>query len=215
MLRRSVLAVVFLALAAPALAWSRDARSVEVIRLDCANELGRREVTLFANGTIRLRDGAEGEELMGLAEAGPSEYQAFLERLKGEDLSEVQRLPSGIDGQWIEKCMLAMTLPGQPSRIFHFGRYDTLPLPLSRVLTVVQDIAAKVTVLEGTKRLPDDYQPKLFDVLERVDGNQYRITGFSVDGKGVELQGVFQPVVVYMPIDQIRTEFRDLVSRRQ
>ena len=214
MLRRFVL-VVLLALAAPALAWSKDARSVEVIRLDCANELGRREVTLFANGTIRLREGAEGEELMGLAEVGPSEYQAFIERLKGEDLSEVQRLPSGIDGQWIEKCMLAMTIPDQPSRIFHFGRYDTLPLPLSRVLTVVQDVAAKVTVLEGTKRLPDDYQPKLFDVLERVDGNQYRITGFSVDGKGVELQGVLQPVVVYMPIEQIRTEFRDLVSRRQ
>lgn len=188
---------------------------MEVVRLDCANELGRREVTLFANGTIRLREGAEGEELMGLAEAGPSEYQAFLERLKGEDLSEVQRLPAGVDGQWIEKCMLSMALPGQSSRIYHFGRYDTLPLPLSRVLAVVQDIASKVTVLEGTKRLPDDYQPKLFDVLERVDGNQYRITGFSVDGKGVELQGVFQPVVVYMPIDQIRTEFRDLVSRRQ
>ena len=188
---------------------------MEVIRLDCANELGRREVTLFANGTIRLRDGKEGEELLGLAEVGPSEYQAFVERLKGENLSEVQRLPSGIDGQWIEKCMLSMAIPDQPSRIYHFGRYDTLPLPLSRVLTVVQDIAAKVTVLEGAKRLPDDYAPKLFDVLERVDGNQYRITGFSADGKGVELQGVMQPVVVYMPLEQIRTEFRDLVSRRR
>lgn len=188
---------------------------MEVIRLDCASELGRREVTLFANGTIRLREGPEAEELMGLAEVGPSEYQAFVERLKGEDLSEVQRLPSGIDGQWIEKCMLSMALPDQASRIYHFGRYDTLPLPLSRVLAVVQDVAAKVTVLEGTKRLPDDYQPRLFDVLERVDGNQYRVTGFSVDGKGIELQGVFQPVVVYMPIEQIRTEFRDLVSRRR
>lgn len=213
MLRRSVF-VLLLALAAPAL-YARDARSVEVIRLDCASELGRREVTLFANGTIRLLEGLKGKELMGLAEVGPSEYQAFLERLKGEDLSEVHRLPTGIDGQWIEKCMLSMALPDRSSLIFHFGRYDTLPLQLSRVLTVVQDMAAKVTTLEGAKRLPDGYEPRLFDVLERVDGNEYRITGFSVDGKGVELQGVFQPVVVYMPIDQLRTEFRDLVSRRK
>jgi hypothetical protein len=213
MFRCSVLVFLF-ALAAPAL-HAVDARSVEIIRLDCANELGRREVTLFANGTIRLREGPEGEELMGLAEMGPSEVQAFLERLKGENLSEIQKLPSGIDGQWIEKCMLSMALPDRPARIFHFGRYDTLPLQLSRVLTVVQDMGAKVTTLEGGKRLPDGYVPRLFDVLERVDGNEYRITGFSVDGKGVELQGVFQPVVVYMPLEQIRTEFRDLVSRRK
>src|SRR5262249_19855434 len=32
-------------------------RSIEVLRLDCASKIGRREVTLFGNGTIRLRDG--------------------------------------------------------------------------------------------------------------------------------------------------------------
>lgn len=212
---RRFTAVLLCALAAPAFhAQAQDARSVETLRLDCANELGRREVTLFANGTIRLREGPLEQELMGLAEVGPSEYQAFLERLKGEDLSEISRLPLGIEGQWIEKCMLSLALPDRPARIFHFGRYDTLPLPLSRVLAVVQDIAAKVTLLEGTERLPDDYEPRLHDVLERVDGNNYRIMGFSVDGKGVELQGVFQPVAVYMPLDQLRTEFRALVSRR-
>ncbi|MES1211440.1 MAG: hypothetical protein ABUL63_03800, partial [Acidobacteriota bacterium] len=150
------------ALASPALA--KDARSTEVLRLDCANSLGRREVTLFANGTIRVRDGKQGEELMGLAEMGPEEYQAFVERLKGENLTEIDRLPAGVEGEWVERCMLALDLPGQTPRVFHFGRYDTLPLPLSRLLLVSQDLASKVTTLEGAERLPDDYEPRIHDV---------------------------------------------------
>jgi len=205
-----------LALAAPALAApGKDARSIEVVRLDCANTLGRREVTLFANGTIRLRDGKPKEELMGLAELGPVEYQGFVERLKAEDLSEVGRLPEGVEGEWVERCMLALDLPDRAPRILHFGRYDTLPLSLSRVLSVAQDLAAKVTVLEGTDRLPDDYEPRLHDVLKRVDGNLYRVAAFSVDGKGVELDGVEQPLALYIRKEDLRKEFKALVSRRR
>jgi hypothetical protein len=202
-----------LALAAPALA--KDPRATEVLRLDCANTLGRREVTLFANGTIRVRDGKPGEELMGLSELGPSEYEAFVARLKAENLSEMGRLPSGVEGEWIERCMLALDLPEQAPRLLHFGRYDTLPLPLSRILLVGQDIAAKVTTLEGAERLPDDYEPHLFDVLRRVDGNLYRVDSFTVDGKGVELRGVYQPIALYVLKDQFRMEFKALVSRRR
>jgi hypothetical protein len=208
-----LLSALALAPAAPALA--EDARSTEILRLDCANTLGRREVTLFANGTIRLRDGKVGEELMGLAEMGPSEYQAFLERLKGESLAEVGRLPTGVEGDWVERCMLSLRLPGQAPRVLHFGRYDTLPLPLARLLTVAQDMAAKVTTLEGTDRLPENYEPRLYDVLRRVDGNLYRVEAFTVDGKGVEFHGVHQPLAIYVQRDQLRMEFNALVSRRR
>ena len=201
------------ALAAPALA--KDARSTEILRLDCANTLGRREVTLFGNGTIRLREGKPGEELMGLVELGPAERDAFVARLKAENLSEVGRLPSGVEGEWVEQCMLALDLPEQAPRIIHFGRYDTLPLPLARLLLIIQDLASKVTTLEGTERLPDNYEPHLYDVLRRVDGNLYRIMAFTVDGNGVELHGVYQPLAIYVPRDQFRTEFEALVSRRR
>ncbi|HKH45388.1 MAG TPA: hypothetical protein VKM72_12040 [Thermoanaerobaculia bacterium] len=211
--RRLLLSALLLALAAPASA--KDARSTEVLRLDCANTLGRRELTLFANGTIRLRDGKPGEELMGLAELGPAEYQAFIERLKAENLSEVGRLPTGVEGDWVERCMLALDLPGQAPRIIHFGHYDTLPLPLARLLLIGQDLAAKVTTLEGAERLPENYEPRRHDVLRRVDGNLYRVEAFTVDGKGVELHGVYQPVAIYVQRDQFRMEFTALVSRRK
>lgn len=212
-MKHRCLVLFLLAFAAPALA--EDPRSIEIFRLDCANTLGRREVTLFANGTIRLREGKAGEELMGLSELGTAEYQAFVERLKAENLAEMGRLPSGIEGDWIERCMLALDLPDQAPRLLHFGRYDTLPLPLSRLLLIGQDIAAKVTTLEGMERLPDDYEPRLYDVLRRVDGNLYRVMAFTVDGKGVELHGVYQPVAIYVQRDQFRMEFKALVSRRR
>jgi hypothetical protein len=205
--------VLLLALAAPAFA--ADPRSTEVLRLDCANTLGRREVTLFGNGTIRLREGKPGEELMGLSELGTGEYQGFVERLKAESLAEVGRLLPGVEGDWVEQCMLALNLPDRPPRVLHFGRYDTLPLPLAHLLLIVQDMAAKVTTLEGMERLPDHYEPHLHDVLRRVDGNLYRVAGFTVDGKGVELHGVYQPVALYVQRDQLRMEFEALVSRRR
>jgi hypothetical protein len=210
---RFPLALLLFALAAPASA--AELRSTEILLLDCANSLGRREVTLFGNGTIRVRDGKAGEELMGLAELGTAEYQAFIERLKGESLSEVGRLVQGIEGDWIERCMLSLALPDQAPRVLHFGRYDTLPLPLSRILQVSQDLAAKVTILEGAERLPDDYVPHLHDVLRRVDDNLYRVVGFTLDGRGVELHGVYQPIAIYVQRDQFRMEFKALVTRRR
>lgn len=211
--RRLLLLALLLALALPVSA--ADPRSVETLRLDCSNSLGRRELTLFGNGTIRLRDGKPGEELMGLAELGPAEYQAFVERLKGESLAEVDRLVQGVEGEWVERCMLSLALPDRTPRVLHFGRYDTLPLPLARILLVTQDLAAKVTLLEGVDRLPDDYEPRLHDVLRRVDDNLYRVVAFTVDGQGVELHGVHQPVAIYVQRDQFRMEFKALVSRRR
>ncbi|HBL29743.1 MAG TPA: hypothetical protein DD490_23145 [Acidobacteria bacterium] len=208
---RAPLWVFLLAFAAPAFA--EDPRSVEILRLDCANKLGRREVTLFANGTIRLREGPPDNLLMGLAELGPVDYQAFIARLQGEDLEAANRLHSGVEGDWIERCLLALDLPDKEPLVLHFGRYDTLPLSLSRLLAVSQDLAAKVTTLEGVDRLPEDYEPRLDDVLRRVDGNLYRVASFTVDGKGVELRGVVQPVALYVRRDELRKEFNALVSR--
>ena len=197
----------------------RDARGdlrgagFEVLRLDCASELGRREVTLFGNGTVRLREGPPGQELMGLAGLNPDELDGALNRLRAEDLSEATRLPRGVDGPWIEKCLLALQLPGGKLDSFRFGRYDTLPLSLSRVLSIAREMGEKVAALEGSEQLPDDYEPKEWDVLKRIDGSRYRVVGFTVDGQGVELLGLDQPITLYARKDQLRNEFVAVLSR--
>jgi hypothetical protein len=190
-------------------------RSTEIVRLECASDLGRREVTLFGNGTVRLREGLRGkEEAMGLAELDARELAGALARLAGEDLSEVRRLPSGVEGTWVERCILELALPDVPARSFRFGRYDTLPLPLSRVLRVVEDLAAEVLDLHGPTELPAGYSPEPGDVLRRADGQLFEIYAFTTDNKGLELWGVDQPLTLYVPVTEVRREFVALVTRR-
>lgn len=198
---------------APPPASATDARVVQILQYDCRNELGRREVTLFGNGTIRLRDGELGREWVGLAELAPEEMQGYLNRLGEEDLSKMESLPRGVEGRWVEKCELKLQLAGQPLRSFQFGRYDTLPLALSRVLRVAEDMAAEVEDLKGDEQLPVDYEPRRGDVLKRFDGELFKVFAFTTDDKGVEMQGVKQPITLYVLREELRKEFVAVVER--
>jgi hypothetical protein len=191
-----------------------DERTTEIVRLDCGSALGYREVTLFGNGTVRLKDGERGKERMGLAELGPDEMDGALRRLAAEDLSETDEQTRGPEGDWIERCELKLALPGKPARSFRYGRYDSLSLPLSRVLRVVSDLAAKVQVMEGAEHLPEGYEPRVGDVLKRVDGQLFEVFEFTTDKKGVECHGVDEPVTLYVLREELRKEFTALVSRR-
>lgn len=204
-----------LILVALPLAARESDRTVEVVRYGCANEVGHREVTLFRNGTVRLFDGPPGQELMGLAELSPEELTAFLNRLQAEDLSEARHLHKGIDGPFIEKCELHLQLPDRQPEVIRFGRYDTLPLNLSRLLRVIEDMAAKVEDLKGVEELPVSYAPRIYDILKRRDGQRYKIMRFTSDDKGVELQGVDQPIFIIVLREEMRKEFVAIVSREK
>lgn len=207
-------ATLLLALAAAPPSVPRDPREVEVVRYECHSDLGKREVTLFENGTIRVRDGETGKTpLMGLAELGPEEMRGFLKRFDGEDLSEIKSLPGGLDGSWVERCELDLDLPGDSHRVYRFGRYDTLPLNLSRVLRIVDDLAAKVPPLQGTEQLPPDYEPHRGDILKRNDGELFEVFSFGVDGRGVEMQGTRLPLTIYILKEDLRDIFVALVKR--
>lgn len=207
--------VLVLLLTLPLHAQRESNRTVEVLRYGCANELGHREVTLFRNGTVRLLDGEPGKELMGLSELSPEELTGALNRLEGEDLAEARHLHKGIEGPWIEKCELHLQLPGRKPESFHFGRYDALPLNLSRVLRVAEDLAAEVESLQGVEELPVDYVPRQYDVLKRRDGQRYKIMRFTADENGVELQGLDQPIFLIVLREEIRKEFVAVISREK
>lgn len=184
------------------------------LRSECRNDLGRREITLFGNGTVRLREGLKDDERMTLGEVGPEELEAFLARLRGEDLREVPpRTDNVLGGPWVETCRLELTVPDIPHREFSYGRYDSLSLGLSRVLRIVEDIAAHADSSQGETHLPPGYEAKPGDVLLRVDGEAYRVVRETADKRGLELIGVRQPLTLYIPKGQLASEFVELLSR--
>jgi hypothetical protein len=185
------------------------------LRQECGSRLDRREVTLFADGTVRLRQGAEGRWRMDLMELERRELEGYLARLAAEDLSESLQEPSGPQGDWVERCRLELRLPGRAPREVVFGRLEAPPLPLSRVAAVAEELAARVE--RGAQirpGLPDGYAPRPGDVLRRADGLLFEIVGFTSDGGGVELTGVDQPLTVYVPLGALAGEFVALVERR-
>jgi len=197
------------------MAQSDDPRSVELLRYSCASRIARRDLTLFANGTLRLRE-ADPDELprMRLAELGRAELAAFLARLAEEDLSEVDVRGPGAGGDWVETCRLELMLEGTIERQFRFGRMDSLPLALGRLLRVVDDLLLEVERLAPRSRLPEDYKARAGDRLRRFDGALFVVVAYTGDGAGLELEGIDEPLVVFIPLAALRDEFEELVGRR-
>jgi len=221
--RRSVAAAIVVAIAScPLPCWpagsaevaaagSRLAdRSRELLDYRCANDLGVRQVTLFANGTVRLREGLGKEPRMQLGEIGPVELDGYLRRLEAEDLSEVHDRHESAEGTWVERCTLRVALDGKPPRELAFSRYDSLPLPVATIVRVADELADHTRAVNA---LPHGYRPHPGDVLRRADGVLFRVVGFTADKLGLELQGVEQPLVLYVRPEDLPALFEALVSR--
>jgi hypothetical protein len=182
-------------------------KTVELVTHGCVGELAEDELTLFANGTVRLRERVDQRETMLLAELEEGETEAFVNRLLDIDLSEVQSLRAGIDGAWISQCALSIALEGAEPRFFRYGRFDVLPHGLEAVRLVLTEVETLARTRASHEALPQGYQPKPGDFVRRTDGELFEVIGFTSDGKGVELDGIHQPVTIYVALADFRTVF--------
>jgi hypothetical protein len=192
-------------------------RSLERLRFDCASEIGRRDLTLFANGTLRLREGPPGIERMWLQELPPDRLRAYLNRLAEPARRETPPANTTASGEWVERCVLELRLEGRPYERYQFDRYDTLTLDLQRTAAIARELADRVDTsrpAEGDTVLPRGYQARVGDVLRHADGTRYRVNGFTSDGSGVELIGIEQPLTLYVPKTELASRFVALDSRQ-
>lgn len=187
--------------------------SIELLRRDCSNRLGRNEVTLFANGTIRLREWQDERRSMRLAEVGRDEVDAYLRRLAAVDLSQVKETPGGVAGEWVERCELGLSLPGAPARQFRYGRLDTHPLALADLVRIAEELAQRALESPMAGGLPADYVPRAGDLLLRVDEVEFEVVGWTSDGRGIEVRGRVQPLSMYLTSDELRRQFVRIVRR--
>lgn len=192
---------------------AEDPRSRVIVVEECRSEIGRREVTLFANGTIRRRQGPEGAEILALAEVGREEVDAFVRRLAAPDLSETEARALSPEGTWVERCSLELRLPDAPVRTFRYGRYESLSLALRTVVEVVRDIEATIVPGQREVELPAAYRPEPGDLLERADGVRFEVIGPTADGLGLELSSPDQPLTVFVPAADVRLHFVKLLRK--
>ncbi len=187
--------------------------ALEYLRRDCSNELGRNEITLFGNGTIRWREWREGKQAMRLAELGRDEVDAYVRRLSACDLTETRESPGGVAGEWMERCEVTLSLPGGAPRSFRYGRLDTHPLALADLLRIAEELAERAQASPVAGGLPADYLPRYGDLLLRVDDVEFEVVGRTADGHGIELRGKVQPLSMYLTLDELRRQFVRVLRR--
>ncbi len=203
---RLILLAVLLAVAGPRRLDATDP-AAEWMRRDCSNRLGRNEMTLFQNGTIRWREWQDERQTMRLAEVGRDEVEAYLRRLAAYDLTQLRESPGGVAGEWVERCELSLSLPGGPAKSFHYGRLDTHPLALADLLRIADELAARALAAPVAGGLPASYLPRSGDLLLRVDDVEFEVVGRTADGHGIEVRGKVQPLSMYLTLDELRQQF--------
>lgn len=221
--RRALAACGLLLVVCPSLAGSArasepgvDRRSHELVRLDCAGGELSRELSLFANGTVRIRDRGGPSAGMRLAELDESELGAFEARLAEIDMSEVGARVRGPSSETLEQCLLRLELTAGEIREHRFLRMAALPLALGRLLGVLDDLAAVAEERQRLSRgLPASYRPRVGDILVKADGSRHEIVRVTAEGGGVEIIGLESPLVVYLALDGVRGEFVAIESRRR
>lgn len=197
---------------APA-AGQRDLRSTEILRYGCGSEFGQREITLFANGTVRLREGPWEAPEIHLDEIGPEALEDNLRVLRGvvtdRELDRVREpLGRGAGGIWIERCEIFLVLPelAEPLR-YELSTYDVPPLAISRIIHVAEELANHVRPVTQEERLSDDYEPQFGDVLRTAEGLRFRVLRLTADETGVELEGIDQPLRIFVAVEDMATAF--------
>lgn len=192
----------------------RDPRSVELFYYGCSDELERRDVTLFANGTLRLRKGPHGVQEMRLEEIGPVELRTHLNRLlrirASRDFPDQLRLEGSVAGRWIDTCRFQLDLPGFSAVRLEVGSFDLLPLELKQLQQYADELEGLTRPLVRPDALPPDYEPQIGDVLRTHEGKVYRIRGRTTDGGALELESLDGAWRIFVPEDEFPEYFAAL-----
>ena len=118
-------------------------------------------------------------------------------------------------GAFVERCMIDLQLPDRDRQRFFFGAFDSLPLGLSRLNAIIDDMYREAIDLAPEGGLPRNYFPEPGDILIRTDGHRFEVIALTSDRKGVELHGLDDPLTIFVAIEALRQQFTGLAERRR
>lgn len=206
------LAVVLVA-AAATLPLPADDRSTELLRYECSSSLGRRDVTLFANGTVRLRQGPWDDQALYLDELLHEELASYVKRLREvrTAASPPGKMAANVpSGEWVEDCRIRLALPGAEPVTYAFSAYEIPPLAVASLIHVAEDLADFTRPPARAERLPEDYRPRPGDVLRTAQGRRFRVVDLTGDELGVELEEIDMPVMMVVSLAELEEMFAAL-----
>lgn len=193
-----------------------DDRSTEILKYTCANEFDRRDITLFLNGTVRLREGPWDEQKIYLAEIGPEAVKDNIRVLA--DAYAVASIDSleepileGAHGPWTMRCELYLALPGLDPFTYSYSKLSIPPLKIARLVAIAEDLTVNIAPKKDS--LPTGYEPRSGDVLRNAEGLRFEVVRRTADEAGVELRGIDQPLVIYVGLKDLDKAFVALEER--
>lgn len=199
-----------------------DPQNWVLFRHSCESHLGEREVTLFLDGTIRLRlEDPEGEETNS-GSLKPENVARTYSTLKSiqtaigdQDQKNWSRFtqPGGITGELLRRCEIYLNLPDLAPEIFHFTTMEGGPLWLEQLRLLSEELGDR-TVKQIYRGLPAAYRPKFGDLLRRRDGAVFRFVGMTSDKKAWMVEQVGQPTTTYYSAEEISQVFIGLVDAK-
>lgn len=191
-----------------------DDRTTVRFRYACSSELGRRDVTLYASGTVRLREGLWESQEMYLDELPPEALESYLGELReiqsATDEPEMELPTEVVRGEWVEKCEIRLALPGAEPLTRRFTAYEIPPLQVVRLINVAESLAEDTRLPDSPQRLPVGYEPQRGDVLRTAEGERFEVIGLTSDDAAVELQGLDSPLRIYVARDDLDEAFAAL-----
>lgn len=199
-----------------------EPRSWDVFQHLCSNPLGSRELTLFLDGTIRLRvrDQEGGEVRLGdLDEEGLARVYATLRSTQagiGREGKEWTASPSqgrGFSGEFLQDCEVRLRLPNLEQKSFRFSPMEITPLWLGQLRQLAEDLAERTEPMVH-RALPRSYQPRYGDLLRRRDGVIFRYVGATSDHKAWIMEQVGQPITTYFAVEDLDEIFVAVVESR-
>jgi len=189
-----------------------DARSVELVREQCASRIAMRELVYFANGTVRLREGPIGESTLTLGELGQPDAAEIRRQLADVDLAAVEIVSTAPDGEWVERCRLRLTLTAGEASELAYSPLDAGSLELEKLRRIVDYLTSVARGNGRSIEVPASYRARLGDRLERADGAVFEVVGFTSDGRAVELVSDAPPMTIFVERERLRVEFRRLLT---
>ena len=167
-------------------------------------------LTLFTDRTLvrKTKDGDRSQvDRRVLSEEEFAYYLAYFAEARRTAIGRLA-FDSGLAGDFQVSSKVVFRPPGKAEWSFTFDSFSALSLEGSRIKTALEGLRDSFGHVLPS---PADFAPEKIPpgtVLTRADGARFRVRRVDKDAKAVELEGIDEPYLLFLKIDDLRFTFK-------